>query len=139
MNKNSLPDCCINEKIFFNEALTNLNHKTLIFNFLTDYFVFKDFIVVRKNENLLIKYFHKTYFCNEKMNMCEGMKVGFKKTDMIVRNKENINEYFLGLICDFVKEMSTGVFVDGYEIAVLYDLSVFSTNDTLLALPCGKK
>ncbi|RVD91633.1 hypothetical protein TUBRATIS_19040 [Tubulinosema ratisbonensis] len=135
VHKNALPVCCKKEKIFFNEAITNLNYQSLIFNYLSNYFIFKDFIVVKKEENFLIKYFHKTYFCDENLQMCEGIKVGFKNTDMIVRNGECINEYFLRLIYEFVKSKSIGVIVDNFEIAILYDDNHFIEDDKLLALP----
>ncbi|KCZ73938.1 hypothetical protein H311_05101, partial [Anncaliia algerae PRA109] len=44
INKNSLPKCCKDEKIYLNECINRINYKRNIFNFLENYFILKDFI-----------------------------------------------------------------------------------------------
>lgn len=133
--KESVPKCCNQKNIFyFNEVSTLLKNDLIIFTYLNSFFEMKNIFLIKiENVSYEIKYFYETLICkneeiventslNNSIEGCLVKKIGFKKTERIVKKNEHFNEFYKKKIYEFLIKRLIDVEIDGYRIGFLtYD------------------
>lgn len=115
--------CCFNRgvtsKIYLYE-ISSINIYKLVYTFFKQYFVHKRIFIFRaKDVNYQVNFFDYTVIMDDTIYY-EAIKVGYKITNKIVPESENINDYVALSILSMLEKNNTGIKISAFCLSYIF-------------------